>query len=78
MQEVKYSVGRDHEQAVGLAVHRCQLGDELGSRDARRAGDTQFIVDLAADQPADGGWTADPSDGARDIEEPAQQRLDLG
>ncbi len=69
MQEVQDAGGRNHEQAVRLAVHRGQLRHELGRCDAYRAGDAELLVHLPSDASGDEGGPAEKPDSAGDVEE---------
>ena len=71
---------RDDEQPVRLAAGRRELGDELGGRDADRAGQLQLRGDPAADLRGDRPRPAEQPDRAGDVEERLvqRQRLDEG
>jgi hypothetical protein len=54
-EEVEHFVRPDHEQAVGFAPVRCDLGKEFRGRDAGGRGELRFLTDLRADRLRDRG-----------------------
>ena len=69
VQELDHPVGRDDQQAVGLAPGRGELGHELGRGHPDRGGDALLVGDAAAQQLGDLGRPAEPADGSADVEE---------
>ena len=69
VKEAEHLAGRDDEQPVRLAPGRRELGHELAVGHPHRAGEALLLEDAGPDQLGDPGGTAQPPDGAGDVEE---------